>query len=106
MDCKEFERLIPDFVSDKLNYQDLKYFITHMGYCEDCREELTIQFLVTEGMQRLEDGRAFDLQKELRQRLEEAKKYVRRHDTYMRVGFILEIAVVGLLAGCMTWILL
>ena len=106
MDCKEFERLIPDFVSDKLDYQNLKRFIRHMDHCENCREELTIQFLVTEGMQRLEDGRAFDLQKELQQRLEEAKKQVRLHDAFMRIGLMLEIAAVGLLAGCMIWVLL
>ncbi|MCH5340878.1 MAG: zf-HC2 domain-containing protein [Acetatifactor sp.] len=106
MDCKEFERLIPDFVSDKLDYQNLKRFISHMNHCEDCQEELTIQFLVTEGMQRLEDGGAFDLQKELRQRLEVAKKNVRFHDIFLRIGLVLEIAAVGLLAGCMIWVLL
>ena len=106
MNCKEFERLIPDFVSDKLDNQDLKRFIRHMDRCEDCREELTIQFLVTEGMQRLEDGMAFDLQRELQQRLEEAKKHVRHRDIFLRVGLVMEIAAVGLLACCVIWILL
>ena len=106
MDCKEFERLIPDFISDKLDYQNMKRFNDHMEHCENCQEELSSKFLVTEGMQRLEDGRAFDLQKELRQHLEEAKKYVRVHDTFMRVGLVLEIAAVCLLAGCILWILL
>ena len=36
-----------------------------------------IQFLVTEGMQRLEDGDAFDLQRELEIRLTEAKRKVK-----------------------------
>ena len=31
-----------------------------MQECPGCKEELVIQFLVTEGMQRLEDGDAFD----------------------------------------------
>lgn len=106
MDCKEFERLIPDFISDKLDYQSLKRFNSHMGYCENCREELTIQFLVTEGVQRLEDGSAFDLQGELRGHLEESYKRVRRHDIFMHVGLILEIAAVGLLVGSILWILL
>ena len=35
-----------------------------MQECPGCKEELVIQFLVTEGMQRLEDGDAFDLQRE------------------------------------------
>lgn len=105
MDCKEFERLIPDFISDKLDYQSMKRFNSHMESCENCREELTIQFLVMEGMQRLEDDGAFDLQTELKQHLEEARKRVRLHDTFMRVGLVLEIAAVGLLVGSILWIL-
>lgn len=106
MDCKEFERLIPDFISDKLDYQTLKMFCRHMEHCGDCREELVIQFLVTEGIQRLEDGRAFDLQRELDQRLEGARKKVRLHTLFMRAGLVLEVAAAVLLAGCIIWILL
>ena len=106
MDCKEFEKLIPDFISDKLNYRTLKTFCQHIDYCEDCREELNIQFLVTESLHRLEDGKAFDLQRELNQRLEHSRKSVRLQDMFMRMGIVLEIAAVGLLAGCILWILL
>lgn len=106
MDCKEFERFIPDFVLNKLNYKELKRFLSHMDRCENCREELTIQFLVTEGMRRLEDGSAFDLQKELRQRLDEAKRHVKFHDIFMWVGIVLEIIAAGLLAGCMIWVMI
>ena len=106
MDCKEFERLIPDFVSDKLDYQTLKRFHSHMESCESCREELTIQFLVIEGIQRLEDGKAFDLKKELEQRVEESRKRIRAHEALMRVGLALEIAAVGALICFAVWILL
>ncbi len=106
MDCKEVERLIPEFISDKLDYKNLERFIGHIESCEDCMEELSIQFLVTEGMLRLEDGGAFDLQKELRQRIETAKKQTKVHHTFMRVGLVLEILAAGLLAGCILWILL
>ena len=51
-----------------------------MQECPGCKEELVIQFLVTEGMQRLEDGDAFDLQRELEIRLTEAKRKV---DSYV-----------------------
>ena len=77
MDCKEFEKLIPEFIEGKLDYPTLKKFSEHMEQCEDCKEELTIQFLVTEGIQRLEDGSAFDLQKELSARMAEAKRKIR-----------------------------
>lgn len=106
MDCKEFEKSIPGFISDKLSYQVLKKFCRHMEYCEDCREELNIQFLVTESLQRLEDGRGFDLQKELDQRLEESRRRVRIQNIFMRIGLLLEVAALGLLVGCILWILM
>lgn len=106
MDCKEFERLISDFISRKLDYPTLKKFCRHMEHCGECKEELVIQFLVTAGVQRLEDGGAFDLQKELDQRLEEARYELRIHDGFMRLGILLEILAVGLLAAVILWILL
>lgn len=106
MDCKEFERLIPDFIMDKLNHQSLMQFSEHMEHCEDCSEELVIQFLVTEGIQRLEDGNVFDLQGELNKRLEETRKRVRLNRLFMRVGLVLEVLAVGLLAAGILWILL
>ncbi|MCM1026361.1 MAG: zf-HC2 domain-containing protein [Roseburia sp.] len=106
MDCKEFERLISDFIDRKLDYPTLKKFCEHMERCEECKEELVIQFLVTEGVQRLEDGGAFDLQKELDQRLEEARHELRIHDGFMRIGIALEVLAAALLAAIILWILL
>lgn len=105
MECKEFERLIPDFITDKLDYPTLKRFVAHVEDCGECREELVIQFLVTEGIQRLEDGNAFDLQKELKARMEDAKRKIRLHGCFMRIGLLMEIAAVCLLAGIVVWIL-
>lgn len=106
MECKEFERLIPDFIADRLDYPTLRRFCEHMDYCGECREELTIQFLVTEGVQRLEDGNAFDLQKELEERILSAKQKIRFNRGIMRLGLLLEIAAVCLLAGIAVWILI
>lgn len=106
MDCKEFELMIPDFIDRKMDYPSLKRFREHVNCCGECREELTIQFLVREGVQRLEDGGAFDLQSELEQRLEEAERKVRLQDGFLYVGIVLEFLVVGLLAGVIVWILL
>lgn len=105
MDCKEFERLIPGFIAGKLDYLTLKSFSGHMEQCGSCKEELVIQFLVTEGIQRLEDGSAFDLQAELEQRLEETRQRIRFHSIFLRIGSVMEIIAVGLLAGIVVWLL-
>lgn len=106
MDCKEFEKRIPDFIARKMDYPTLKNFNAHIGKCVDCKEELEIQFLVTEGIQRLEDGNAFDLQSELDERMAETEHKIRFHNGFLYFGFALEVIAVCLLLGIVIWILL
>ena len=105
MNCKEFEKNIPDFISGKLGFLTLQEFGEHMEKCPGCKEELVIQFLVTEGMQRLEDGDAFDLQKELEVRLLEAKRKMKFHMAFMKMGAVLEVLTVIFLMGFLGWII-
>lgn len=106
MECREFEKHIADFITKKMDYPTLKRFYEHAEQCAECREELNIQFLVTEGMQRLEKGSTFDLQSELEQRLEEARKSIRYHSAFLYLGIAMEIVAVALLIGIVIWILL
>lgn len=94
MTCKEIEMKIPDFVNRKLEYKDLIRFLEHIETCENCKEELTIQFLITEGMARLEDGSAFDLQKELNLRMEECRRKIRRYRYMQCISITMEIVAV------------
>lgn len=106
MDCKEFERLIPDFIQNKLDFLTLSRFNKHRKMCEECKEELEIRFLVSEGIQRLEEGDVFDLQRELNLHLSEAEKRIRRHDRWLLIGEMLEIFAIILLVGAVVWIIL
>lgn len=105
MNCKEFEKMIPAYIAQKLDYSDLRRFCEHAEQCGECEEELTIQYLTTEGIQRLEDGGAFDLQRELNQHKEDAKRKIRFHGSFLRMGLALEIAAVCLILGIVIWIL-
>lgn len=69
-DCKQIERNIPAFISDELDDREKKRFLEHIAKCPSCKEELSIQFLVTTGMLRLESGDTFDLNRELSGRIE------------------------------------
>ena len=91
MKCKDVEKLIPIFIKDELNYIELEKFIDHIEECPDCMEEMSIQFLVTEGMVRLEQGSAFDLNQELRSLLEISKSRIRVHKGMQYIGIGLEI---------------
>ncbi|MCM1325549.1 MAG: zf-HC2 domain-containing protein [Bacteroidales bacterium] len=105
MNCKEFEKEIPDFVNKKMDFLTLQKFHKHMENCEACKEELSIQFLVMEGMQSLEEGDVFDLQDVLSRHLGEARRKIRFHNGCLRLGFLLEIFAVLMVAGTVIWIL-
>lgn len=92
------EKLIPQFLDDDLDNQDLSDFLDHIDSCPECKEELTIQFLVRVGMQRLEDGNTFNLVQELERELADAKRKMHRRKTLVLVSYVLEISVAALFA--------
>lgn len=92
MTCKDAEKLIPIFINNELNYRELEQFIDHIEDCPDCKEEMSIQFLITEGMARLEDGSAFDLNWELRNLMDVSKAKIKVHRGMQYLGIGIEIA--------------
>ena len=90
MICKEIEKMIPSFLEDDLDTDDLREFMEHVERCNDCMEELSIQFLVTEGMSRLESGNVFDLQNELLERLENAEHTLKVREKMKWLLFMLQ----------------
>lgn len=79
--CKQTEKLIPLFIRDELDNRTEKQFLAHVDNCNSCLEELSIQFLVTTGMQRLENGDTFDLNRELKMKMLTEKKHLRLLDS-------------------------
>lgn len=100
IECKQMEKLIPQFLDDDLDNQDLADFLDHIDNCPECKEELTIQFLVRVGMQRLEDGNTFNLVRELERELADARKKMHRRKTLVLISYVLEISVAALFALC------
>lgn len=76
LDCKDYEKLIPDFLADRLDSETAEKFIAHIEICPECMEEVSIQFLITEGMARLEEGSNFELTKELGTLIEDNKDWI------------------------------
>ncbi|MCM1267566.1 MAG: zf-HC2 domain-containing protein [Bacteroidales bacterium] len=98
MNCKEAEKKIPAFLNDELDGDDLAEFVEHIEACPDCKEELSIQFLVSEGMEQLEKGNNFNLQEALLATLDSADDRIRVNRLLRRVLFWLEIAVAAAVA--------
>ncbi len=86
MKCREFEKKIPLYLKNSLDYETMEAFQKHMETCDNCKEELSIQFLVQEGMKHLEIGDSFDLDKEFRNRLELSRRKHRRQGIFIELG--------------------
>ncbi|MBQ9991601.1 MAG: zf-HC2 domain-containing protein [Lachnospiraceae bacterium] len=91
MDCKANQKMLPAFLAGKLETRELKQFLIHVENCEECMEELTIQYLVMTGAAILEEGNSFDLHKELEGLLEEARKRVRKRRILTIFSYLCEI---------------
>lgn len=93
MNCKDTEKKIPYFLQDELDGSKLEEFVEHVETCPECKEELSIQFLVAEGLERLESGNNFNLQDELFMKLEDAQHRISMHRILWYTLLCLEAAV-------------
>ncbi len=91
MECKEVQKKIQDFIADELDNKDILAFIEHIRHCPDCKEELSIEFLVVTGLQRLDSAEAFDLQKELTDKINMSEESAKLHLKMSRISFLLLI---------------
>ncbi len=96
MTCKDADRVIALFLDDDLDNRELADFLNHIDNCPECREELTIQFLVKEGMQRLESGNTFNLKLELELLLKDAKRRLKMRKSLVYASLFLELAVLAM----------
>ena len=84
LSCKQAEKLVVAFIKDDMDNATKKLFLNHILTCASCREELSIQFLVTAGMKRLENGDTFDLNRELRHKIETERRHLQVLDSLQR----------------------
>ena len=55
MDCKQVEKMIPQFLDDDLTTEELREFMEHIENCKECYEELEIHFTVHYALQKLDE---------------------------------------------------
>lgn len=77
MECKEVQKNITAFLNGELTGKGAEKFLHHIEECSECREELSIQYLVREGTARLESGGSFDLSKDLDELIDNSYKKIK-----------------------------
>ena len=106
MECKQVEKLISQFVKNECTPQEENLLLEHIKQCPECKEELTIQFLLEEGLNHLEAGESFDLNTELEKRLESVreqknirKKVLNQELIMVLIDIIGGILIIALIIG-------
>lgn len=85
MNCKETQRCMRQFLEDELDADTAREFIMHVRSCKECMDELTIEYLISGGMQELENTDDIDVQMELEKRLACANQQ-KAHRSQLKAG--------------------
>ena len=93
MDCKDEEKMIPVFLQDELDIKVLNQFIEHIDECPECMDVLCFVFVGADGLERLEAGNNFNLQKALTTRLSDARYQIKIRHVLLYTLICLEAAV-------------
>ncbi len=93
--CKQTEKQIPAFLEDRMDRRQERLFLEHIDGCPSCKEELSIQFLVTTGLKRLENGDNFDLNRELAGKIRQEKRHLQVLDSLQSWQFAIEAAAMA-----------
>ena len=81
MECKDFQKLINDFIFDKIEYsEDLKEFLNHAKICKNCGEELELYYTIRRG---LGDVKAPDDSEESVDATQELENIINSIDNYI-----------------------
>ena len=76
--CRVYRKNYGMFLNGKLEGKECRQLLRHIEECAECREELRIQYLLQEGMFRLEHGGTFDINSDFERMLADAQKEVRQ----------------------------
>lgn len=104
MKCEQYIKNINKYLNNDLEIDELRDFIEHVDECPKCKEELTIELLVKDGLKSLESGNAFDLNEAYRKRIVNSEHSIRRNESIQWVNYGLYGLV--LVAFCVLLILM
>lgn len=98
MKCIEFQRLIHDFINDEILNDDkyifLEEFIEHSKECKECYEELEINYMIMEGLDKLENDfkGSFNFKEELQKKLNAHDERIYNEYKINIIGGVISVA--------------
>lgn len=90
MICRKAEPYMEDFIENKLELKDLKFFVSHLEECKCCREELDLRYMATTGLKKLDEGQYCDIEEETKALLENGRRDIESSE---KMNLILPISL-------------
>ena len=94
MDCKETQRYMRQFLENELDAENAREFILHVRSCKECMEELIIEYLISGGMQELENTDDINVQMELEKRLASVNQIQARR-SHLKAGLFVVVTMLA-----------
>lgn len=95
-DCRSYRKNFGRFLNGKLEGKERRLLMKHVEECAECREELRIQYLLQEGMFRLEHGGTFDINSDFERMLVDVQKEIKqesRRTMFFRTAMVVFLGV-------------
>lgn len=91
MDCMTFRKLIGPYMNDELDSETLNDFLIHLESCNECKDELEINFIVTRGIEILDDDKGdYNLSNAFTKTTDSMNKFIRKRKNIMRLSFVFD----------------
>lgn len=86
-----FRKLIGPYMNDELDSETLNEFLIHLKSCDECREELEINFIVTKGIRILDDDKGdYNISNAFAKNTSSMDKFIRKRKRIMRLSFVFD----------------
>ena len=100
MECKEAEKLVRDYIDNRIPPKKLSEFIEHINHCSSCYDELETYYTIHFAMKYLDEDRHISyniqdmLRVELKRKAQYAKRFIRRRITSICTIIVLTIILI------------
>ena len=100
VDCKKIEKLIPLYLNKQLSSYETEQFLKHVTSCKNCKEELSIQYMATKGLERAEKENDYNLVKALDDLIKNSFHQIKTHEfLYFAFSFCIIFVVCIIIAA-------
>jgi len=98
MDCITFQKMIPVYMNKTLSDESLNEFLNHKKNCSKCSDELEVFYIVTKGMEILDEKDAdYNLKAAFDRSIITADDYLKKRKSQKVFTYVIDTSVIWVL---------